>query len=109
MWTFLDLTGAYLYLYRCVRGVPRGYVVVRGRVVRTDTGHGVRDVPVTLQWRRAGTSRWVSMASRTSGLHGRLRAAVVRRATGFYRWVSPGDPGRLGPARSKPLKVRVTR
>ena len=31
MWTFLDLIGAYLYLYRCVRGVPRGYVVVRGR------------------------------------------------------------------------------
>jgi predicted acetyltransferase len=31
MWTFLDLTGAYLYLYRCIRGVPRGYVVVRGR------------------------------------------------------------------------------
>jgi hypothetical protein len=31
MWTFLDLAGAYLYLYRCIRGVPRGYVVVRGR------------------------------------------------------------------------------
>jgi predicted N-acetyltransferase YhbS len=31
MWTFLDLPGAYLYLYRCIRGVPMGYVVVRGR------------------------------------------------------------------------------
>jgi len=31
MWTSLDLAGAYLYLYRCIRGVPMGYVVVRGR------------------------------------------------------------------------------
>lgn len=90
--------------------VPAGKsVVVRGRVVRVDTGRGVRDVPVTLTWRKAGTTRWIAVASRTSGLRGRVRAVVVRRATGFYRWVSPGDPGRLGPARSKALKVRVTR
>ncbi|MEJ2538557.1 MAG: GNAT family N-acetyltransferase [Gemmatimonadota bacterium] len=31
MWTFLELQGAYLYLYRDIRGNPAGYVVVRGR------------------------------------------------------------------------------
>jgi hypothetical protein len=82
-------------------------VTVSGRVVRTDTGHGVRGVPVTLQWRKAGTTRWTSVVSRTSRLGGRVRALPVRRSTGFYRWVSPGVLGRLGPSRSKALKVRV--
>ena len=31
MWTFLDLPGTYLYLYRDLRGKAAGYVVVRGR------------------------------------------------------------------------------
>jgi hypothetical protein len=84
-------------------------VTVRGQVVRTDTGRGVRGVPVTLQWRKAGTARWTVVVSRTSGLGGRVRALPVRRSTGFYRWVSPGVLGKLGPSRSKALKVRVTR
>ncbi len=84
-------------------------VTVRGQVVRTDTGRGVRGIPVTLQWRRAGTTGWTEVVSRTSGLHGRVRALPVRRSTGFYRWVSPGVLGKLGPAKSQALKVRVAR
>jgi hypothetical protein len=82
-------------------------VTVRGQVVRTDTGRGVRGVPVTLQWRRAGTDRWTAVASRTSGLRGRVRASVVRRTTGVYRWASPGVPGTLGSSRSRTMKVVV--
>ena len=82
-------------------------VTVRGQVVRTDTGRGVRGVPVTLQWRKAGTTRWTEVVSLTSGLDGRVRALPVRRSTGFYRWVSPGVLGTLGPSRSNAVKVRV--
>jgi hypothetical protein len=84
-------------------------VAVRGRVVRTDTDQGMRGIPVTLQWRKAGTARWTTVVTRTSGLGGKVRALPVRRSTGFYRWVSPGVLGKLGPSRSTALKVRVIR
>jgi hypothetical protein len=84
-------------------------VAVRGRVVRTDTDQGMRGIPVTLQWRKAGTARWTTVVTRTSGLGGKVRALPVRRSTGFYRWVSPGVLGKLGPSRSKALKVVVRR
>ncbi len=93
--------------YKVRAGDP---VTIRGRVVRKDTGRGVADVPVRIQWRKAARgSQWTLLTTRTSDAYGRVTGRFVRRATGYYRLVSPGVLGKIGPSRSAALKVTVRR
>ena len=82
-------------------------VTLSGRLVRTDTGAGVRNVTLTLQWRATGTSRWRSLLTRTTDAQGRAQARSAPRRTGSYRWVTRGHLGRIGPARSRLVFVRI--
>lgn len=83
-------------------------VTLSGRLTRTDTGAGVRNVTLTLQWRASGTSRWQSLLTRTTDAQGRAQARSARRRSGDYRWVTRGAARRIGPARSRLVPVRIT-
>jgi hypothetical protein len=88
--------------------VPAGRAVtLSGRLVRADTGTGVRNVNLTLQWRASGTSRWQTLLTRTTDVQGRAQARSAQRRTGSYRWKTVGDTGRIGPARSPLVTVRI--
>jgi hypothetical protein len=93
--------------YKVRAGDP---VTIRGRVVRKDTGGGVAEVAVRIQWRKAARgSQWSLLTTRTSDAYGRVKGRFVRRATGYYRLASPGVLGKIGPSRSAALKVTVRR
>jgi hypothetical protein len=86
---------------------PGSTVTVSGRLWRVDTETGRSGVPVTLQWRVAGTTRWRDQATTISGPRGQVSATSVHRVTGWYRWVTQGLPGELGPSKGDPVRVYV--
>jgi hypothetical protein len=90
-----------------VSASPGAKVTLSGRLRRVDTNSGLSGVPVTLQWRAAGSTTWRGQATTTSSRRGRITAACAQRVTGSYRWVTPGLPGKLGPSKGNPVRVEV--
>lgn len=84
-------------------------ITLSGRLTRADTGRGVANMRVALQWHKAGTSTWATVAHRTSSSTGGVAARVRPRATGTYRWRTAGVPGKLSAATSQAVRVTVTR
>ena len=82
-------------------------VELSGRLRRVDTDRGQSGLPVTLQWRIASAKTWRDQATTVSARSGRVTAVDSHRVAGWYRWVTKGEPGELGPSRSKPVRVRV--
>jgi hypothetical protein len=86
---------------------PGSKVELSGRLRRVDTDRGRSGVPVTLQWRAAGSTTWRDQTTTVSARRGRVSAVGSHRVTGWYRWVTEGVPGELGPSRAKALRVQV--
>jgi hypothetical protein len=86
---------------------PGAPVNVSGRLWRVDTDTGRSGVPVTLQWRAAGTTNWRDQATTISGRRGQVSASSAHRVTGWYRWVTEGLPGKLGPSKGNAVRVYV--
>jgi len=86
---------------------PGSAVTVSGRVWRVDTNSGRSGVPVTLQWRAGGSTTWRDQATTTSIRRGQVSATCTHRVDGWYRWVTQGLPGRLGPSRGDAVRVDV--
>jgi hypothetical protein len=87
-------------------------VTVTGHFVRTDPGHsgaGVAGVPVKLQWRRAGTTTWLTQLSTRTGAGGWVSTRALRHHTGTYRYVAAGISGTYAPATSPTRPVYVRR
>jgi hypothetical protein len=86
---------------------PGSKFELSGRLRRVDTGRGKRGVPVTLQWRAAGSTTWRDQTTTVSAGRGLVRAVDSHRVTGWYRWVTEGVAGKLGPSRAKAVRVQV--
>ncbi|HEX6237110.1 MAG TPA: hypothetical protein VFZ68_07940, partial [Acidimicrobiales bacterium] len=84
-------------------------VRVTGVLRRADNGAPQAGRTVRIQWRRLGTNRWTTLATRTTNDDGRVAARFKPRRTGFYRLRSPEVRGTLGPGISNEPKVRVLR
>lgn len=84
-------------------------VVITGRFVRADTGGGRAGIPVTLQWRRAGSSDWVTLDSRETGPGGWVTRRLAAQRTGVYRYRAAGRPGVIAGALSRAVTIHVTR
>lgn len=100
---------------RLTRGVSRHRirrgeaVVVRGRLTRLDNGAPQAGRTVRVQWQRVGTTRWRTVATRTTNRYGRVRARMTPRYSGDYRLLSPEVRGTLGRGLSAPAWVAVRR
>lgn len=82
---------------------------VRGRLTRLDNAAPQPGRTVRVQWRRARTSTWTTLTTRTTDAYGRISARVKPQRSGDYRLVSPAVSGKLGAGLSAPVWVAVRR
>ena len=88
-----------------------GSVTLSSKVTRRDTGAAIAGVPVQLLARKAGTSNWVLVATRTSSSTGIVSVAHKPTASVDYLWVYRGSATFMGspsPARRVGVRMAIT-
>ncbi|WP_374967914.1 S8 family serine peptidase [Terrabacter sp. BE26] len=73
-----------------------GSVTVSSRLTRPDTGGSVVGVPVQLYWRRAGTTTWNLLTTRTSSSTGTVSYAHKPATSVEYLWIYRGSTSFVG-------------
>jgi hypothetical protein len=66
--------------------------LLTGRLTVSATGRALAGRTLKLQKRLAGSSRWATVTTRTTGTTGYVRATVQPRRGAYYRWVYAGSP-----------------
>ena len=81
---------------------------ILGRVVRGDGVPRAAGTPVTLEFRRNGTTTWVPVKTVTAGLGGWVATTSAPGASGYYRWTWDGAAGPVRSVPSGPVLVRAS-
>jgi hypothetical protein len=66
--------------------------VLTGRLTVSANGNPLAGRSLKLQKRLAGSSRWTTVTTRTTGSTGYVKASVQPRRRTYYRWVYAGSP-----------------